>query len=333
MQADTQPGRPHTAPTWIARAALGGLLMGVANLVPGISGGTMLVAAGIYTAFIEALAAVSRLRFARPALQLLLVVGLAAGSGILLLAGPIKGLVVDHRWIMYSLFVGLTLGGIPALWRLARPATTGLWAGAAAGLLAMAWLGHIQRAGAAAGDAEPTFLALVITGAAGAAAMILPGVSGGYVLLILGQYVAILGAIEDTLAALRQLDLQALAVPVVAVIAPVALGMALGVAGISNLLRWLLRWRRQATLGVLLGLLAGAVLGLWPFQQGVPPAPGTVLGQRVVTEANASTFDPEEWPVEIFSPTPGQVGLAVLLVALGSGVTAAVARLGRQGAA
>ena len=113
------------------RGAIGGTLMGLANLVPGISGGTMLLAAGVYPAFINAIAEVTTLRFRPRSLLLLASVVATAGLAILLLAGTVKELVQDHRWIMYSLFIGLTLGGVPLLWRMARPATPGLFAAAA----------------------------------------------------------------------------------------------------------------------------------------------------------------------------------------------------------
>ena len=92
------------------RSLFGGALMGLANLVPGISGGTMLLATGIYPRFIEALADVTRFRYRVQSLWVLGCVVGAAGLGILLLAGTLKGLVIDHRWVMYSLFIGLTLG-------------------------------------------------------------------------------------------------------------------------------------------------------------------------------------------------------------------------------
>ena len=99
--------------TLVTRSVFGGVLMGLANLVPGISCGTMLLAAGIYPRFIDAVANVTRFRIQfRSLLVLGCVVG-AAGLGILLLAGTLKDLVVDHRWVMYSLFIGLTLGELP----------------------------------------------------------------------------------------------------------------------------------------------------------------------------------------------------------------------------
>ena len=182
----------------IFRSVLGGILMGLANLVPGISGGTMLLAAGIYPAFIASIAEVTTFRFARHSLILLGVVAGSAGSAILLLAGPTRDLVVEQRWIMYSLFIGLTLGGVPLVWRLARPATSALGIGATAGfaLMVLMALGDSGRTG----DEASTGL-LLLSGMAGAGAMILPGISGGY-LLLLGQYLPILGAIDKAKQAL-----------------------------------------------------------------------------------------------------------------------------------
>lgn len=304
--------------------------MGLANLVPGISGGTMLLAAGIYTRVIESLAEVSRLRLQRDRLALLLAVAGAAGMAVLLLAGPVKDLVVEHRWVMYSLFVGLTLGGIPGLWRVARPGSSALWAGAGAGVIAMVALGLVQRSGAAAGTvAEPAFVPLFFAGLAGSASMILPGISGGYVLLVLGQYLTILGSIEQAADAIRAADAGALLAPVLGVFVPVGLGMGLGIAGVSNLLRWLLRRHAPSTLGLLLGLLAGAALGLWPFQEGVQPEPGARIKGEIVTADNRGLFDQQDWPVHIFWPTAGQAAGALGLILAGGAATATVARLGR----
>ncbi|HMB71594.1 MAG TPA: DUF368 domain-containing protein, partial [bacterium] len=125
--ATTSPDDADVAvalPLLVLRGTVGGVLMGLANLVPGISGGTMLLAAGIYPRFIRAIAELSTLRFRIPSLVVLVSVVVAAALGILLLAGGIKDLVVHRRWVMYSLFIGLTLGGIPVVWRMARPATS-----------------------------------------------------------------------------------------------------------------------------------------------------------------------------------------------------------------
>jgi putative membrane protein len=318
------------------RAAAGGILMGLANLVPGISGGTMLLAAGVYPAFVGAIADLSTLRIRlRPVLLVGVIAG-AAALAILLLAGAMKALVVEQRWVMYSLFIGLTLGGVPLVWRLARPITPGVVAGAAvafAGMLAM----QLVRADAGSA-ASASWPLLLFSGLAGASAMILPGVSGGYLLLLLGQYEHILGAIDDLKRGLLgsgagpdlALVLQALAVCV-----PVGIGVAGGVVGVSNLLRWLLDRFEKPTLGALLGLLFGAVVGLWPFQHPIPPQPGDLVRGAVVTEESLPSIRHEDWRVELFRPSPGQVGAAAALVAAGFAATLLIDRLGaaRDGAA
>ena len=220
------------------RSVVGGVLMGLANLVPGISGGTMLLAAGVYPRFIKAIAEVSTLRFGLPSLIVLGSVGLSAALAIGLLAGPVKDLVIHHRWIMYSLFIGLTLGGVPVVWRMAKPATRSLWVGAVAGFVAMAALALAQSSGAGeSGGESGGFVMLLLAGLAGASAMILPGVSGGYLLLVLGQYVAILGGIEAMVAALKARDLTAAMEPAMDVVLPVGIGVVVGVVAVSNVLK------------------------------------------------------------------------------------------------
>lgn len=319
-------------PLLVLRSLVGGMLMGLANLVPGISGGTMLLASGIYPRFIAAIAEMTTLRFRVGSLVVLGTVVVAAAVGILLLAGVVKDLVVERRWIMYSLFIGLTLGGLPVVWRMARPATGAVWRGAAAGFVAMAALALAQQSGAGdAGAAPSNFALLFLAGLAGAGAMILPGVSGGYLLLVLGQYVPILSGIEAFKDALGLRDLAAAMDPAMGVLLPVGLGVVAGVVGVSNLLKWLLARYAKATLGVLLGLLVGAVVGLWPFQQGVPPVPGeTVIKGLVVTEESLPGIEAEDWPVRFFTPTGGQVGGVLALVLAGISVTALIARLGAE---
>jgi putative membrane protein len=314
----------------VLRGALGGVLMGLANLVPGISGGTMLLAAGVYPAFIAATAEVTRLRFRPQSVVLLATVATCAAAAILLLAGPTRELVIEHRWIMYSLFIGLTLGGVPLVWRLARPATPAVWGGAAGGFLLMAAMAFGPVVG---GSSEGSIPMLVVAGVAGAGAMILPGVSGGYVLLLLGQYLPILEGIDkfkDVLSGLADGALDTVLLrEALAVVIPVGIGVVIGVVGISNGVRWLLDRFPKATLGFLLGLLLGAVVGLWPFQQGAPPQIGDSFKGQVVTAESLVSIDPEDYALERFRPTPGQVLGALGLLLAGLGATLAIDRVGR----
>lgn len=313
--------------TLVTRSLFGGFLMGLANLVPGISGGTMLLAAGIYPKFIGAVSDVTRFRFKWRSLLVLGCVVLAAGLSILLLAGVLKDLVLNQRWAMYSLFIGLTLGGIPVVWRLARPSSRGLVTSALVAFGLMVLLAVIQAKGIV-GSGGTNFVMLFIAGLAGASAMILPGVSGGYLLLLLGQYVPILSAIDEFKEALKARDIAAAMGPALSVMLPVGLGVVAGVVIVGNALEWLLQRYRKPTLGALLGLLVGSTVGLWPFQQGVQPKIGSMVKGQVVTAESLPEIDPEDWPTAFFQPAMPQVAGSLGLVVLGFGITMGVAKIG-----
>lgn len=303
--------------------------MGLANLVPGISGGTMLLAAGIYPNFVEAVANVTRFRFTRQTLIVLGAVGSAALLSIVLLAGPLKDLVLDYRWVMYSLFIGLTLGGIPLVWRLARPATPGLVVSAIGAFAAMVGLAVLQ-AYDVVGSGSGSLIMYFIAGLVGASAMILPGLSGGYLLLLLGQYVPILSAIDQFKEALKARDIAAAIDPAMTVMLPVGIGVLLGIAVVGNALQWLLKHHKKPTLGVLLGLLVGSTAGLWPFQEGVAPQVGDRIKGQVVTQEMLPDIDEEDWKIRYFRPSAIQVGGSLAMILVGLGITLSVARIGAE---
>lgn len=315
-------------PKWGLRCVLGGGLMGLANLVPGISGGTMLLAAGIYPRFIEALADLSALRFRKSSFWVLTLVGVAAAAAILVGAGPVKEAVVNHRWAMYSLFIGLTLGGVPVLWHMARPGTGAFWAGTLAGLVVMAGLAWLQMAGGDSGGSREGMVMMFVAGVAGASAMILPGVSGGYLLLVLGVYVPVLSAIDALKEAIKANDWASAADPIQSVVLPVGIGIAVGILLISNFVKVVLERYEQPTLGVLMGLLVGAVFGLWPFQEGVAPGVGEMYKGQILTAERLAELSRDKYPTEIYTPTFNDVMMAVGLVAIGYMITTLVARVG-----
>lgn len=359
---------PTLAPLAV-RSGVGGVLMGLANLVPGISGGTMLLAAGIYPRFISAIGEVTTLKFRKASLVVLGVVVCAAAAAVIGLAGPVKELVVHHRWIMYSIFIGLTLGGVPVVWRLVREAggaNSGVWNGLAVGFVMMVGLAVLQILGAGTADNEG-FVFMLLAGIAGASAMILPGVSGGYLLLVLGVYVPILAAISGFKDALRGGDTDAVIAIGIAVILPVGLGVVIGIVGVSNLLKWLLQRYERPTLGALLGLLLGAVVGLFPFQEAFAPVPGQMLGDRQITTDNDGVisvvaedfkgFKPvlvkgqamtlsageqlvfvtdgepveaEDYPTRFYAPRAVDVAIALALILAGIAVTLGIDRFGRE---
>lgn len=316
-------------PGLLARAALGGVLMGLANLVPGISGGTMLVAAGVYRRFIDVVSDLTRLRLRAGSIVLVGVIVGAALVSIVGLASAVSAALVHFRWGMYALFIGLTLGGAPVLVRMARPVTPAFWGGLIAGALAMAGVVVAQEAGAGGGSAASSNAAILfVAGAAGASAMILPGISGAYLLLILGQYRPILDAIGAAKDAALAGDLGGV-IGEMDVIVPVGLGVLVGVAVVANVLRVVFHRYEKATLGVLLGLLLAAPLGLYPFKRGVPPELGSEYRGRVVTEDMLNEIGPKEWDEAYFTPGVAHIAGSLGMIALGFVATLGVARLGR----
>ena len=310
----------------IARLGLGGMLMGLANLVPGISGGTMLVATGVYTRFIDAISEVTRFRLKIPTLITLGVVVLGALIAIGGLAGVVSSSLEHFRWGMYSLFIGLTLGGAPLLWRMVRPISTGAIVGVVAGMIVMTGLVVLQTS-SASGGGQTGPLMLGLGGAAGAGAMILPGVSGAYLLLLLGQYEPIVNAIKSFVHAAKDADIEA-AVAQLGVIIPVGIGVVLGVVVVANVLRVLLHRFEKPTLGVLLGLLIAAPGGLYPFRDGVPPQIGDTIKGEVLTAETVEEVDSKDWSQRAYTPGFGHIAGSLALIMVGFGATLAIDRLG-----
>ena len=327
----TATGRPQLNPLLLGRCMIGGILMGLANLVPGISGGTMLLAAGVYPTFVESVAAATTLSRKLQPWLLLAFIAVPAVLAIGVLAGTVRDIVLEHRWIAYSLFIGLTLGGAPTLWRMLKPMPGRAGIAALVAFVAMVALAILQESQPSSSSGEGGLAGLFIAGFAGAAAMVLPGVSGGYLLLVLGQYVAVLDAIDAFKEAIRAGELNSIlqsAWPLLAI----GIGVLLGVSLVSNIMRWLLKHHRDVTLGALLGLLLGAVAGLWPFREAVLPDVGSMVrGEVVETVADAEEIELKYRPTESYEPSLGQMGFSFLLV-IGGGISSLlVGRLGKDG--
>ena len=104
----------------------------------------------------------------------------------------------------------------------------------------------------------------------------------------------------------------------------------IGIVVVSILLGALLKRAPKPTLGVLLGLLVGAVVGLWPYQQPVRPAPGDTIKGVVQTDETLALLPEEDWPTAWFRPSGGQVAGGAGLVVAGFLITSAVAAFGRE---
>lgn len=318
---------PASAPALAVRGVIGGALMGFANIVPGISGGAMLMLVGMYQRFITAVAEVTTFTFRPLSLVTLASVAGAAMTMILLLAGPVKDIVLTYTWQTYALLIGMRLGIVPLIWKMAAPVSRGFWMGAAAGVLATIGVTAFRYTAddfGAAGAQHPAIFFLA--GLFGASATLLPGLDGSYILMLMGQYVPILASLDRFKDGLTSGDWGGV-MGEMRIIIPVGLGVALGIGGVSLLLRWLLAKHPKPTFGLLVGVLLGAVIGLWPFQQSVQPVAGQTVRGAVMTAESAAAMARDDWPVRFFAPSLAQVAMALGLIALGYGLAMLLERL------
>lgn len=301
--------------------------MGVANIVPGISGGGMLLLVGMYTRFIAAIADVVQFRWSLRAFLTIASIGAGAATSIMLLAGPVKWLIINHRWETFSVFIGMRLGAVPMVWKLARPATTSTWVGMLAGLLVTGALAtFIYSGGGISSAGLPPWAMFFIGGTVGASATILPGMDGSYILMVLDQYVPILAAVDRFKDALTSADFPA-AFSAFLTLLPVALGVAIGLGLVSVLLRRCMTRFPKATFGTLLGIVLGAFIGLYPFADYVPPQPGDVVNGVTLTAEAAAAIPAEDWPQRFFLPSIPQLLGSLALVALGLGAALLLSKL------
>lgn len=237
-----------------------GFVMGAAELVPGFSGGTVVLVAGLYQRLIgnvrqgaRALSLLLRGRLragleALGAIEWAFIAALGVGNLIALvvlaraLGAAIEGSPVTMSAVFFGLIVGAT---VVASGELRRPSPRHLVVALAVGVVVALLLG--TRGGTVV---DPPLLALFLAGSVAVCAFILPGVSGSFVLLLLGVYQPVIGAVGDR-------DLL--------IVATVGAGCVAGLAAFSTFLHWLLHRHHDMVLASLLGLMAGSTRVLWPW--------------------------------------------------------------------
>ena len=253
-----------------AKGFIVGLLMGSADVVPGVSGGTIALVAGVYERLIASIrsgssalgslvkgdfAGFSRhLRQVDWAFLILILAGIV--TAVLSLAHFIEVQLVEQPFILSGAFFGLVLGSVLVGVRMLRaPSSTHLLIATLVGFAFFALLGIGSSA-----VGSTTSLAFFGAGALAICAMILPGISGSLILLMIGMYQTVLGAVND-----RELGL----------IAVFVIGAIVGLAFFSQILHYALRRWHDLVLAVLIGLMIGSLRILWPWPDGVD---GPLLG-------------------------------------------------------
>ena len=285
---------------------LKGCAMGMADVVPGVSGGTIAFVSGIYEELLgsirrfdlEAVRLLLRGRF-RALWQhingaFLLPVALGIGVAIFSLAKLMTWLLAAHPIEIWSFFFGLIIASALLVAR-----QIGRWNGAtvpalAAGIVVAAWITVATPA-----QTPDAGWFVMLSGAVAICAMILPGISGAFILLLLGKYQYLLTAVGD-------LDLSVLLL--------FAVGAVAGILSFSRLLSWLLdRWH-DATVAVLMGFMLGSLNKVWPWKETLSTlidSHGKILP---LVERNVS---PDRF--EQLTGTPSHLFAALLLALAGFG--------------
>ncbi|MBN2491675.1 MAG: DUF368 domain-containing protein [Planctomycetes bacterium] len=318
---------------------LKGFLIGIANIIPGVSGGTFALVLGIFDRLIDALKALSgpgaaaagglfrhgfrpeaRRAFVRAWRAcdgtFLVRLGVGAAAALVTCAWVFDFLLREHPAETLAFFVGLIVPSLAVPWAMMdrRGPAALFWILPGAVLtvgLSLASLGG--------GDVPPGFGTVFLGGALAVSAMVLPGVSGSFLLLVLGLY-------QPTLTHIKTVT-HALAPESIAFLATLGLGVVLGLVGFSHVMSFLLRRFRSATLAFLIGLILGSFWVLWPlkdFDAGarVPNRRGEI--QRDIAVATARNRLP--------GSAEGDAALCLrAALALGAGLVGAmgVNRLGR----
>lgn len=326
-------------PLTMLRTAIAGILMGVANLIPGVSGGTMILAMGLYQEFIDSVADITALRLSLKRILFLALIVIFAGGSIVILAGVILSLLFHYPEAMFALFIGLTLGGAPLLLKELKPISTNASIAVVLGLGAMIGIASLGK-----GTLPHNTAMDFVSGLVGSTTMVLPGISGSYMLLVLDQYDRVVGAVDGLRDALKTREIDALTAALWIVI-PVGIGAVFGIVALSNLLKWLLRHHQKVTIGALLGILLGSVFGLWPF--GREPSEKALEKRTAAELVNlietrqipgwdgayddhqaAMTFISENWDQRTAPDyTTGSIMLALVLVVAGFTATFLLAKL------
>lgn len=238
---------------------LKGMLMGAANVIPGVSGGTMALLTGIFEKLINAIKAFDleaiklALRFKFKDLfehvdiKFLSAIGIGVLVSILSFARILEYLFENHSLYVWSFFFGLILASVYFVGKKIvkiRGSVIALF------LLGTAMAASIAFMKPAAEN--DSFVYLVICGAIAMCSMILPGLSGSYVLLLMGNYQLVM------IKGVSDFDLH--------ILIPVGIGAAAGLAAFARLLSWIFNKFHDQTIAVLTGFIFGSLSILWPWK-------------------------------------------------------------------
>lgn len=294
---------------------LKGSSMGAADIIPGVSGGTLAFITGIYPALVAAIAAVDgkffkrvfslRLIEALERLHTRFLIPLFFGIivTVVLLASPMHFLLTYYKTYTWSLFFGLILFSIFIVGReIEDLKNVKTIISILIGLIVAFFL-----VGAIPVMTPENYLFIFFSGAIGAIAMILPGISGSFILLLLGKYHFITGALKNPL-----IDNH------LAVLFIFCLGMATGLVSFSKILKYLFAHYSEWIYGLLTGFMIGAMRKIWPWKD--------VISEQMINGKNYVLEESNKIPTELNY----EVMICILLMVLGVFVVFSIDRIAQK---
>ncbi len=254
-----------------------GMCMGAADVVPGVSGGTIAFITGIYDELINSIKSINAAslkmfftgkwgefwKMINGKFLLFLLAGI--GISVFSLAKIITWLLVAYPVLVWSFFFGLVLA---STWFVGKDVKERNWKTALGFLLGAALAFYITVATPA--ETPSHFLFIFLCGAIAICAMILPGISGSFILVLLGKYFFIMEAVKT-------LDLK--------VIAIFGIGACVGITSFSRLLSYALSHMRNITLAVLSGFMLGSLNKVWPWKETIEGIEQNVAPNAFVWQA------------------------------------------------
>ncbi len=238
-----------------------GIVFGLANVIPGVSGGTMAVVFGVYERLISLIANI-RTRW-RQELPFILFFGVGAGIGIVGFGKLMKWVLNNYPVAANAFFIGVILGSLPMLVKMTfkgKKRWKVNWKNIVPGLITlaimipMALAGDDSEAKAAAqanmdGNLILNMIKWLLGGVLASSCMIIPGISGSFVMLLVGLYGTIIAAVAD----LNFL-----------VLIPFAIGAVIGLLYCAKLIKWLLKKYSRSAYSAILGFVLGSILCIFP---------------------------------------------------------------------
>lgn len=256
---------------------LRGSVIGIANIIPGVSGGTLAVSMGIYDKIISSVTGL--FRHFKKSFVTLLPYGIGMVVGLLGLSFIIEFLFANCPLPTVLLFIGLILGGVPALWNRIKGQRIG-FSGILFFLLFFVLLILLP---VIAGDERTdlvlkadviTIIKLFFIGIIASATMVIPGVSGSMILMSLGYYAPVLSSINNFVRAVLDFNISA-ALAELALLVPFGVGVLVGIFAIAKLIEFLLKRFKVITYCAVLGLVAASPISI--FTAVKMPAPSVLL--------------------------------------------------------